>query len=459
MSNELIFILSAFIDLSFVLLFFKLGRRGLLASVIVNVILVATFGSKLISIFGFVTNVSNVFYSSVFLAVNIMIERFDRREGLKAIWAGFGALVVFMIMSQFVVISKSIPESASVDLAINTLFKVAPRIAFASMFAYLVSQHLNLWLYELMKLKSKLNLALRNFISTAIAQLVDSLLFFILAFSGVVSGAVLWQTISIGYLLKLVIVIISTPYIYSSLEVKLPTDPNEKLVDPEKLLQSQRKYQINWKMIGIVRALATIVSAIGVLVIGGWFFNLPLLTNLNPNFVSMKFSTAVSFFCSGVMLYFIAENYCGKKDRAALVIPAMLMVILLFMTTILVSIIFGFSASSAVAQEVTQPSFSFIVSIPSYFTMIGFTFISIVGLFTLGNASIMNLRYRRVGLVLIVIGLIALVGYLFNQPSLFYAFQGVGSGMAIHTATSFILLGIGFVTLGFSKKQLKNNEH
>jgi len=53
------------------------------------------------------------------------------------------------------------------------------------------------------------------------------------------------------------------------------------------------------------KILANIVMITGVMVMFGWVADIPILTSILPQWVTMKFSTALSFFISGVVLYFI----------------------------------------------------------------------------------------------------------------------------------------------------------
>jgi hypothetical protein len=93
--------------------------------------------------------------------------------------------------------------------------------------------------------------------------------------------------------------------------------------------------------IKIAKFLATIVFGVGVIVTIGWIFNIQTLEEVLPNMVNMKFNTAVSFICSGVILYFISKIQDGKLGVGEIVIAVSGMVIFLFMVTLIVSNITG----------------------------------------------------------------------------------------------------------------------
>jgi len=219
--NELLFFAVTFIDLALVLLAWKLGKEWVYVIIIANIILVSTFAAKLIPIFGLVTNVCNTFYAAIFIATDILTEHHGKKVGYKSIWMGFIGLVLFIGMGQFVLRFEYISESENVSKAMETLFSAVPRIAAASFIAYAIAQSLDVWLFDFIHRKTGRNfLWFRNNASTFVSQLVDSLLFFTLAFAGTVSFGVLINIIVTGYLVKLLVAVIDTPCIYLSYMVK-----------------------------------------------------------------------------------------------------------------------------------------------------------------------------------------------------------------------------------------------
>ncbi len=97
----------------------------------------------------------------------------------------------------------------------ETLFGFLPRIVVGSLIAYLVSQTLDVYLFDkIKKATGEKWLWLRNNGSTAISQLVDTTLFTLIVFWGVYPK--LWQFILFAYALKLTIAILDTPFMYLS---------------------------------------------------------------------------------------------------------------------------------------------------------------------------------------------------------------------------------------------------
>src|SRR3989344_2687332 len=147
MINEILFVITAIGVFSFVFCCFRLGRRWLYASIVVNLIAISVFGAEVVSIFGKVTNVGNIFYAAVFFAGQLLVEHYGKKEGKKRIWLGFSCVLFLILVGQIVVRYIPVAESIEISQSIKSLFVFAPRIALASLLAYLCSQSLNIYVY------------------------------------------------------------------------------------------------------------------------------------------------------------------------------------------------------------------------------------------------------------------------------------------------------------------------
>ncbi len=220
MSNEVIFIITFLIVFGFIRYSFFQGRRWLHASIVINLLLISVFGAKLVSVFGFTTNIGNIFYAAVFFAGQLLVEHFGREEGKRSIWLGFWSVAFFVLMGQLTLHYVPIPEAQQVSDAIATLFSFVPRVAFASLFAYLFAQSVNILLYGYLRMDRRSKIWKRSLLSSAAGQAVDSIVFFTIAFYGTVSTEVFWQTLLVGFAVKFALGALSVPFMYSSYSVK-----------------------------------------------------------------------------------------------------------------------------------------------------------------------------------------------------------------------------------------------
>ncbi len=212
--NESFFLLTTLVEVVAVSIAARLGREYLLGTVVVNLILIGIFGAKLISVFGLVTNVGNVFYACVFLATHFIIERYGTNVAWQTIWFGVGFVAFFTLMSQFAVQYNGSSLSDATNSASATLFSFSPRIILASILAYAFAQYINISVFAWIRGRTNGKfLWLRSNGANITSQLVDSLLFFSIAFFDL-PGPLLVQAILTGWLLKSLVVLGGTPFLY-----------------------------------------------------------------------------------------------------------------------------------------------------------------------------------------------------------------------------------------------------
>jgi len=224
LSNELLFFIKLLVGLILVLFAFRMGKTWLLAMVPVYVVLANIFVTKQIILFGLAATGGNVVYGCTFLITDLLSEHYSKKDARRAVFLGFFASIVFLIMSQLIIAFAPSAEDF-VDGSMKTLFGLVPRIVAASMAAYLISQLHDIWAFHFWRNKTKgKHLWLRNNFSTWISQLIDSCVFVLGAFWGVFPGDVLIQIIITTYLLKIIVAATDTPFIYLSYLLK----PKEK---------------------------------------------------------------------------------------------------------------------------------------------------------------------------------------------------------------------------------------
>jgi uncharacterized integral membrane protein (TIGR00697 family) len=217
MYNNLLFLIATLGVLSFVLLTFRLGKEWLFAYIAVVSVLINIFVMKGIVLFGLAVTGGNILYASIFLSTDLLHEHYGRAEAKKAVMIGFFASLFFLVSSQFIL--RFNPADYDIaQPAFETLFSLAPRVVIASLIAYLISQNLDVFLFEKIKaITGEKYLWLRNNGSTIISQLVDSLIFTTIAFAGIYP---LWEMVVFTYIIKVTVAFLDTPFIYLSKIIK-----------------------------------------------------------------------------------------------------------------------------------------------------------------------------------------------------------------------------------------------
>lgn len=212
--NELLFFLTIVINFSGILIAYKIfNKMGLFiwiafASAIVNIEVV-----KSIDLFGMSLTLGNVLYSTTYLATDILSEIYGKKEARKGVAVGFFAIVFFTILTQINLLFIPNQEDFTNE-AMHTIFSFAPRICLASLIAYLISNTFDTYIFEKIKNRFPKHLWLRNNLSTLTSQIIDTILFTIIAFYGVFSNKMILQLIIFSYIIKVIIALCDTPFIY-----------------------------------------------------------------------------------------------------------------------------------------------------------------------------------------------------------------------------------------------------
>lgn len=221
MNNELIFFITVLVDLLLVLFAFRQGKAWLIGVIVMNLIMVTCFAAKLVPLFGFVTNAANAYYAAIFLATDALTEHFGKKEGYKSVFIGFMSIAGFVLLGQLTINFSTIEVTEEISRYMGIVFGAAPRIATASMVAYLIAQNFDVWFYHYIQEKTKGKyLWLRNNGSTVTSQLIDSFVFFSIAFYGTMANSDLLEIILTGYLIKLIVAALDTPFIYLTYKLK-----------------------------------------------------------------------------------------------------------------------------------------------------------------------------------------------------------------------------------------------
>ena len=218
MANSLLFVAWALVCLAFVLVAFRLGKSWLFGMVVANAILANIFVIKGMTLFGLAATGGNAVYASIFLATDLLAEHYGHRTARRAIFLGFFTSIFFMVGSQFIL--KFQPADYDIaQEAFSTIFTLTPRIVIGSMIAYLISQNLDVWLFQVIRRKTGGRLLwLRNNGSTFVSQFVDSVIFTLIAFWGVYPE--LLQMIIFTWLVKIIVAACDTPFIYLAAHFK-----------------------------------------------------------------------------------------------------------------------------------------------------------------------------------------------------------------------------------------------
>ena len=220
-NQDLLYFITLVLDLGFTVLMYRFfGRYGLLACIVLSILLANLQGPKLTVILGMETSLGVIFYSSIFFATDLMSEKFGKKAADNAVMMGFSVSAIILIMLSISLLFLPSTQnqqtfSTEVHESFVRILDFTPRFIFGSLFAYLISQRFDVWCFH--KIKAWTNgrhLWLRNNLSTMASQTVDTTLYALVVWWGVVD---LEQAINLGLakmVFKIGIAAFDTPFIY-----------------------------------------------------------------------------------------------------------------------------------------------------------------------------------------------------------------------------------------------------
>jgi queuosine precursor transporter len=174
-------------------------------------VIASVISSKIISIGGIVLPAGILAYCITFVASDVISEIWGREKAKQVVLGGFAALVVCLGLIH---LALAWPGASFWDNheAYGSVLGAAPRIMMASLAAYLVSQNHDVWAFHFWKETFQgRHLWIRNNLSTASSQVIDSVIFITIAFYGVVPVLPL---IAGQILIKILIAFMDTPVVY-----------------------------------------------------------------------------------------------------------------------------------------------------------------------------------------------------------------------------------------------------
>ncbi len=171
--------------------------------------------TKLFNLFGIAMPAGVIVFPISFLVTDVINEVWGKNEANNTVKLGFISNLLFTL---FIYISIILPPFKFWEL--QTEFKMVlgsvPRITFAGLASFIVSQTLDVNTFHKLKVKHDgKKLWIRNNVSTITSQLVDSFLFIFIAFAGTMPFLEILKTVFMQWLVKAVLALLDTPFCYA----------------------------------------------------------------------------------------------------------------------------------------------------------------------------------------------------------------------------------------------------
>jgi uncharacterized integral membrane protein (TIGR00697 family) len=170
--------------------------------------------AKVVEIGGFSFGGALIFFPVTYLFGDILTEVYGYKRSRKVIWTGFVAMGFASFVTWLVVILPPAPGWAY-QREVEIVFQTTPRLAFASMLAYLAGEFVNSYIVAKMKVLTEGRwLWSRLFVSTVAGEAVDSLIIYPIAFYGIWPTDLIIKVMLTSYLVKVLWELFAMPLTY-----------------------------------------------------------------------------------------------------------------------------------------------------------------------------------------------------------------------------------------------------
>ncbi|KAA1040219.1 queuosine precursor transporter [Macrococcus equipercicus] len=226
MSNEFIAVIAFFATfISLIVMYRFFGKSGLMVWVAIGTVIANIQVTKTIEVFGITATLGNILFASIYLATDILNDIYGRKTAKRAVWLGFMSVII-MVVLMTIALSYQPAASDIAQQSMATLFGLVPRIALGSIIAYIIGQYVDVYIFSFIKkyFSSDRTFIIRAYGSTAVSSIIDTALFTLIAFYGLMPNAILFEIFLTTYLFKLLTTICNVPFGYIAKSIAKDVD-------------------------------------------------------------------------------------------------------------------------------------------------------------------------------------------------------------------------------------------
>lgn len=161
----------------------------MLLGILFNICLVASnlLETKVVQVFGITATAGLIVFPISYIINDCIAEVWGFKKARLIIWSGF-AMNFFVVALGLIAVALPAAPFWEGEQHFDFVFGMAPRIVVASLLAFLVGSFLNAYVMSKMKVASGgRNFSARAIWSTVVGETADSLIFFPIAFGGLIA--------------------------------------------------------------------------------------------------------------------------------------------------------------------------------------------------------------------------------------------------------------------------------
>jgi len=225
MSNLMVFLIFAIVNFALITMAFRYrGKQGILAYIVLSVIAANLQVNKgVLFDFGFFqleATLGNVMFAGIFLATDLLNEKYGYKEAKSAVFLSIVANLSFVLIMFISTLFKGMEYSMDFNKALDLFFSANGGTLKAVLIGnavYFVSQSIDVFVYAKIRdwNSSSKTLWLRNNGSTFISQLIDSILVSVgFALAGIFPMEIVGSVIITTLVVKYIAALLDTPFLY-----------------------------------------------------------------------------------------------------------------------------------------------------------------------------------------------------------------------------------------------------
>ena len=221
MNNVLLIFINIIVTFSMVILIEKIFKKeGLYVWAAIALIMANILECQTVGLFnGFTSTCGNVLFASVFLATDIMSEKYGSEYSKKAIRLAVVAMIAFTVIMQIGLLFTP-DETDFAHESMQTLFSLNLRISISSIVMFFISNNLDIFLFEKIKKRLPNQLWVRNNVATIVSNVLENYFFIFFAFVGIYDIPTMLNIATTISVVEIVIALFDTPFIYISKKLK-----------------------------------------------------------------------------------------------------------------------------------------------------------------------------------------------------------------------------------------------
>jgi len=192
---------------------------GIIGMVFVAVLIISNVASSKILNLGPLTfDGGTILFPLSYIFGDILTEVYGYGQSRKIIWTGFFCALLMSVV--FIIVGKLPPaEGWGNQAAYDAILGLTPRIVIASLVAYWCGSFSNSFILAKLKIITKGKwLWVRTISSTIVGELLDTVLFVVIAFWGVIPAPLLITLIISNYIFKTGVEALFTPVTYGAVK-------------------------------------------------------------------------------------------------------------------------------------------------------------------------------------------------------------------------------------------------